>query len=148
MSHFYTKHHLFTKTGSGQTKEKLRKKGVAQKLAIDSGLPLMVHHNWSSIPLEQSPGKENACLFAPFYVYFVFLRHFILKIIMSPRQVRDKHGESAKTKTRSLITGEMQPGDLYTHCYNASNVTIVEGGKKTFPNCFSTFPTLVPSLSW
>jgi dihydroorotase len=53
---------------------------TAQKLAADAGLPLMVHHNWSSIPLEQSPG-------------------------------------------------EMISGDLYTHCYNASNVTIVDDGK-------------------
>ena len=36
----------------------------------------MVHHNWSSIPIEQAPG-------------------------------------------------EMAEGDLYTHCYNGSNVTIV-----------------------
>ena len=36
----------------------------------------MVHHNWSSIPIEQAPG-------------------------------------------------EMVEGDLYTHCYNGSNVTIV-----------------------
>ena len=41
-----------------------------------AGLPLMVHHNWSSIPIEQAPG-------------------------------------------------EMAEGDLYTHCYNGSNVTIV-----------------------
>ena len=28
----------------------------------------------------------------------VFLRHFILKMIILPRQARDKHGESSKTK--------------------------------------------------
>lgn len=32
---------------------------IAQKLAADAQLPLMVHHNWSSIPLEQSPGTPH-----------------------------------------------------------------------------------------
>lgn len=32
---------------------------TAQKLAADAQLPLMVHHNWSSIPLEQSPGLSQ-----------------------------------------------------------------------------------------
>ena len=48
----------------------------AREAARATGLPLMVHHNWSSIPIEQAPG-------------------------------------------------EMAEGDLYTHCYNGSNVTIV-----------------------
>jgi hypothetical protein len=49
----------------------------------------------------------------------VFLRHFILKTIILPRQARDKHRENTQKHARFLIDGRMQGQG---HCRHARYV--------------------------
>jgi hypothetical protein len=77
----YTKTDQFTKTGSGQTQETTHKKKARR---FCTGLQVVEEVCRS---IEEGEGAKMP-----------FCRHFILTMIILPRQARDKHMENSKKR--------------------------------------------------